>query len=98
MRTPDSGKTWGYKAIYDDLAEQIDGGEHLKPGDRLPSRRDLAAMYRVNESTIFRALGSLEATGRIRGRQGAYVTVVGPATVLPPAAGAGEYGDGPAES
>jgi DNA-binding GntR family transcriptional regulator len=86
MRTPDPARQWGWKTIFADLADQIDTGV-LPPGARLPSRTILATLYGgVNPTTVARALGSLETTGRTRGRQGAHITVVGPATVLPPAA------------
>ena len=42
----------------------------LKPGDRLPAVRDLAARLRLNRNTVARAIQELEAQGIVRTRVG----------------------------
>ena len=58
---------------------------HLKAGDRLPSERDLAAMFQVGRSTIRESLRKLEQAGLITIRTGsaggAYVANSGPEPV-----------------
>jgi GntR family transcriptional regulator len=48
----------------------------LRPGDRLPSVRELAVQGRVNRNTAARAVQALEAAGIVRTRvgQGTFVT------------------------
>jgi GntR family transcriptional regulator len=61
-----------YAQIEDRLAEAILGGD-LKPGDRLPSERELAARVSVSRMTLRQALDSLERRGllaRSVGRRG----------------------------
>lgn len=48
-----------YLQIADDLRQQIQAGK-LKPGDRLPSRRDLARRYGVAPETIRRSIEQLD--------------------------------------
>ena len=55
----------------------------LKPGDRLPAARDLAAELRVNFHTVRKAYGDLEGEGLLRCEQGRGTFVAegtGPAT------------------
>ena len=42
----------------------------LRPGDKLPSARDLAAVLNVNPNTIVHAYAQLEASGVIEKRRG----------------------------
>ena len=51
-----------YEALADDLAASIDRGL-LKPGDRLPSVRDLTRRRGVSPATVFAAYARLEARG-----------------------------------
>jgi DNA-binding transcriptional MocR family regulator len=58
-----------YRAIADDLAEQITIGE-LAPGERLPTHRDLAYKLGVTVGTVSRAYAELERAGLARGEVG----------------------------
>lgn len=53
-----------YAQIIDGIREQILTGV-LKPGDKLPSVRDLAGQLAINPNTIQRSYRSLEAEGWI---------------------------------
>jgi DNA-binding transcriptional regulator YhcF (GntR family) len=56
------------RPVYIQLIEQIQAGiisGHFKPGDKLPSVRDLAAEAYVNPNTMQKALSDLERTGLI---------------------------------
>jgi GntR family transcriptional regulator, transcriptional repressor for pyruvate dehydrogenase complex len=61
------------KKISEEIVEQIRNlislGE-LKPGDRVPSERDLAAMLGVSRPSVREAIMVLEAMGLIESRQG----------------------------
>ncbi len=50
--------------------------QHLKPGDKLPPERELAAILQVSRASLREAFRSLAAVGAIESRQGAgtYVT------------------------
>lgn len=80
--SPD-GHDWGYWEIADDVAARIRSGV-LRPGDRIPSRSRLAAMYRVSLATVARAVTVLQAWGLVRGARGQAMYVV-----VPPAGGGG---------
>jgi GntR family transcriptional regulator, transcriptional repressor for pyruvate dehydrogenase complex len=54
--------------------------EHLKPGERLPSERDLAALLKVSRPSVREAVKSLEAQGRLHVRHGQGVFVASPAS------------------
>ncbi len=59
--------------IYAQVAEQIRSlvaSRALRPGDRLPSVRDLAASLRINRNTAAKAYGMLESDGVIETRAG----------------------------
>jgi len=66
------------KAIAAELRRQIRGGE-LKPGDRLPGHRDLAAGFHVSLSSVREAISMLVSAGLIetRAARGTYVASVG---------------------
>ncbi len=59
--------------IADKIAEKLRAaivGGRLRPGDALPSERELAAQYDVNRSSIREALGRLETWGLVKIRHG----------------------------
>ena len=58
-----------YSQIIDGFREQIAAGI-LKPGDKLPSVRDLATELAINPNTIQRAYRQLELEGWIVSMQG----------------------------
>jgi GntR family transcriptional regulator len=68
----------------ENLHEQVAGavrraiadGE-IRPGERLPPARDLAAVLQVNSNTVLRALRMLRAEGLLEFRRGRGITVVG---------------------
>src|SRR5271157_1110671 len=64
--------------IYEAVAEQIERLilEKLKPGDKLPSERQLAEMLQVSRSSIRDAIRGLELTGLVEPRQGAGTIVL----------------------
>jgi DNA-binding GntR family transcriptional regulator len=64
-----------YLELRNHLAARISAGE-LKPGDRLPSERQLQAMSRIARGTIREGLSQLEAEGLIyrQDRSGWYVS------------------------
>jgi len=58
-----------FEQIGKNVCEQLARGD-LRPGDKLPSARDLAATLSVNPNTIVHAYGELEAQGIIEKRRG----------------------------
>ncbi len=64
-----------YRQLSEILQKEISSGK-FKPGERLPSMDDLAAMYAVNKVTVRRALAELTSAGMIYSRpaQGTYVS------------------------
>jgi hypothetical protein len=74
----------GRAAVTDTLRDRIVNGLHvgrLKGGDRLPSTRDLATEFDVNERVVLAALRSLADEGFVvlRPRSGAFVGPLHPA-------------------
>ncbi len=66
-----------YEQIIDNIKEQVIKGS-LKPGDQLPSVRQLAAMLTVNANTVMKAYSELEreeVIETIRGK-GAFIAMV----------------------
>jgi GntR family transcriptional regulator, transcriptional repressor for pyruvate dehydrogenase complex len=59
--------------VYEDVARQIERLilKKLKPGDKLPSERELSEMLSVSRSSIRDAIRSLELIGMVEPRQGA---------------------------
>ena len=58
-----------YIQIVEQVRRQIALGA-LRPGDRLPTVRDLAVQVRVNRNTAARAIQELERNGLVRTRVG----------------------------
>ena len=58
-----------FEQIGRNVREQLARGD-LRPGDKLPSARDLAATLGVNPNTIVHAYGVLEARGILEKRRG----------------------------
>ena len=69
-----------YSQIIDGFREQIAAGI-LKPGDKLPSVRDLAAELAINPNTIQRSYRQLELEGWIVSMQGKGSFVSGEASI-----------------
>lgn len=67
-----------------DAFRQLAAGGALRPGDRLPSTRELAAALRVSRTVTAAAYDQLLAEGWAAGRRGAGTFVVG-AVAMPPA-------------
>ncbi len=59
--------------VYEAVAEQIERLilKKLKPGDKLPSERELAELLQVSRSSIRDAIRSMELMGLVEPRQGA---------------------------
>ena len=80
---PSSGVP-SYRQIMDQIAYYVASGS-LRPGDALPSIRELAGRLAVNPSTIVKAYGELEHQGVVEMRQGKGVFVAGGGRKLPAA-------------
>ncbi len=70
-----------YRQIVDQIRYQIAGGT-LRPGDRLPSVRELARQLPVNQNTVLKAYDLLERDGLLDRRQGDGTFVQGTAPTL----------------
>ena len=59
--------------VYEEVAEQIERLilKNLRPGDKLPSERELAEMLRVSRGSVRDAIRGLELRGLVEPRQGA---------------------------
>jgi GntR family transcriptional repressor for pyruvate dehydrogenase complex len=77
--TPDTRKL--YQQVASTIMESIMSGKY-KPGERLPSERDLAAAFKVSRPTIREAMIALEIRGLAETRHGSgiYVTDQPPAS------------------
>ncbi len=64
-------------AVFDQLVAQIES-HRLRPGDLLPSERDLMASYGVGRPAVREALQGLERMGMIEIRHGGRARVVEP--------------------
>ena len=75
----------GDRPVYQQICELIRGavltGE-LKPGQRIPSVREIAAQAQVNPNTVQRALSELERDGLLRSGGTSGRTVTEDETVL----------------
>lgn len=66
-----------YQDIARDLRERI--GKHYQPGQRLPTRKQLAEQYQVAVGTIAQALDVLRDEGWVKTHQGAGIFATRPA-------------------
>jgi GntR family transcriptional repressor for pyruvate dehydrogenase complex len=66
---PSGKKTRIYEIIVVQLSELIQDGT-LRPGERLPPERELAAQLQVSRASVREALRSLELQGLLSSRQG----------------------------
>lgn len=58
-----------FQQIADNLCQQMLEGR-LKPGDRVPSVRDLAVEFEVNRNTLLRTFSMLEDAGILLNKRG----------------------------
>lgn len=58
-----------FREVVRRIEEHIEAN-HLRPGDRLPSDRDLAAALEVSRPLVRQALKALESLGRVSAQQG----------------------------
>lgn len=70
--------TPSYRRIIDDIKGQIAAGE-LRPGDQIPSMREIQERYGVGNTAVRNALLILKSEGVLEGHQGKGVYVTGPA-------------------
>ena len=66
---PDAGRTVRYRAIADDLRQQVEAGD-FAAGRVLPSEADLSASYGASRVTVRRGLEVLRDEGLLDARQG----------------------------
>lgn len=74
--------------VHEEIVEQIRAevaGGRLKPGDQLPSERDLSERFQVSRASVREAIRSLESMGlvMIKNGEGTYVSS-GPEILLSP--------------
>ena len=63
-----------WRSIREDLRARIAAGL-LKPGDRIPTTRELMAQHSTTSATVRRAVDSMIEAGELIGRQGLGVFV-----------------------
>lgn len=75
--TPDfrGGRRKLYQQAATEIADAIQRGDY-RPGQRIPSERELAEEHKVSRPTIREALIALEVSGLIRSRHGSGIFVV----------------------
>jgi GntR family transcriptional regulator len=69
MRIEPSSAVPVYRQIMDQIRYQVANGT-LRPGDRLPSVRDLARQLPVNQNTVLKAYDLLARDGLLNRKQG----------------------------
>jgi GntR family transcriptional repressor for pyruvate dehydrogenase complex len=79
------------KKIYEQIVEQIGilvAQGQLKPGDRLPSERELVERFQVSRASIREAISALEMMGliEVRSGEGTYIRQVNMDSVVAPLA------------
>ncbi|MCL6554439.1 MAG: GntR family transcriptional regulator, partial [Firmicutes bacterium] len=79
--------------MYEEVVQRIREliiSRQLKPGDRLPAERDLAAVLGVSRASVRDAIRTLEAAGLVEPRQGDGTVVRQPSadTLMAPLASA----------
>jgi GntR family transcriptional repressor for pyruvate dehydrogenase complex len=86
MLSTESPARLGFEAIprnkvYQEVARQLERRitEELKPGDLLPSERELVRILGVSRDSVRNAIRSLELMGLLEPRQGVGTVVCGPA-------------------
>jgi GntR family transcriptional regulator len=67
-----------YRQILEQVRRKVASGQ-LKPGDALPSVREVALAHAVNPMTISKAYSLLEAEGMLEHNRGKPMTVAGQA-------------------
>ena len=65
-----------YEQVAAELRRAISDGE-VRPGERMPLAKDLAAVLGVNKNTVLRALRQLRDEGLLEFRRGRGITVAG---------------------
>jgi DNA-binding FadR family transcriptional regulator len=86
----------GEPRLYRVVADRIQAlirDEHIQPGERLPSERDLSAKLSVSRASVREALIALELGGviEVRGGSGVYVSGLPEAEASLPEAGPGPF-------
>ena len=76
-----------YEQIIDQIAQLVAEGQ-LKPGDRLPSERELVERFKVSRASIREAISALEMMGliEVRSGEGTYIRQVNIDSVVAPLA------------
>lgn len=76
-----------YEKIVDQIGQLVAEGQ-LKPGDRLPSERELVERFQVSRASIREAISALEMMGliEVRSGEGTYIRVVNIDSVVAPLA------------
>lgn len=72
----DRSKAKGYLAIIEELRKDLDGGKY-KPGDKLPSEKDLCGHFDASRSSVREALAALAYAGIVEARGGSGYYVIG---------------------
>lgn len=63
------GSRFLWQIVMDGLASEIRAG-HLQAGQKIPTERELAERFDVNENTVRRAVSRMQELGLIRGERG----------------------------